>query len=363
MRIGVKRLGVLVLVLLFGGVGALADEAGKRELAYRKAAALWKRDRKRPPLQLRYNAMRALAESRHPKARDILIKRYAKPRDPKDHERYLIASLLGEHYREEADVEPLRALAAKHRRDGDAWLAFHVLGSLHAAGRAESVRATALDVKAKRFERAAALEALSRAKDAAALETLRATLEGLDRARPFDRALLLESGASILYAMREQAKEKVYQEAAEALLEQLRAEDVTDRTRLVVARRLGRAFGIERLALDPLFWQQVVQHQKEVDTAAHTIARPRFGGIEASGTRIAYLLDMSDSMTMSVSAAARAIAGHQIRRPSRQRQAVSGGRASSLRISAHAARPMADPTRPKQYHDRSHWLSHSPDAR
>ena len=76
------------------------------------------------------------------------------------------------------------------------------------------------------------------------LGALEEILANLGKTKPYAVGRLLESGAALLYALRGQALESDYQGVAKALLERMRGDDVRDRTRLVVARRLGRAFGI-----------------------------------------------------------------------------------------------------------------------
>lgn len=287
------RLGIcsLLLGVLLAGV-ARAEEPP----TFAEAERRWKRHAKRPPLQLRWRAMYDLAWTQEPAAFELLARRYGRPRAPKDHERYLIASLCGEYFNEPDDLPRLQALARKHVKDRDAWLWFHVLETARRVEATAWVEEVAADTRRNRFVRAAALESMARAADSRALEVLREQLDGETWRKPFDRSLLLESGASILLAWKVVAAEEPYQQTALRLLERLREKDVGDRTRLVVARRLGRAFDVDRLSLDPAYWEQVVRNQKEIARGSDTLARPRFGGLEATGRRIAYLIDMSDSM-------------------------------------------------------------------
>ncbi|MDJ0520845.1 MAG: hypothetical protein QNJ90_02090 [Planctomycetota bacterium] len=241
--------------------------------------------------------MYALAQTEAPQAREILVHRYRKPREPADHERYLLSALFGEFFNGPDDVPALEALLARHPKDADAWLAANVFLTAHQAGQVEKAHAASLDRTRSALQRAAALEVLAHQADPAGLRLIDQVLAGLDRTKGHDLALLLESAGAVLYALRKDAASDAYQATAERMLQRLTAKDVADRTRLVVARRLARAFGVKRLTLDPTYWQRVVRVQKEIAEDAHTVARPRFAGIEASGKRVAYLIDMSDSMT------------------------------------------------------------------
>ncbi len=80
----VRRLLLLALLL------APAAPAGAQD-AYRKALETYREAIDRPPLVKRLTGMRPLAGTRDLRAIPVLGARYAKPRVPKDHERYLLA--------------------------------------------------------------------------------------------------------------------------------------------------------------------------------------------------------------------------------------------------------------------------------
>ena len=282
----------LVVLALVGGI-ARGDDV---PTPFDTALAQWKRDERRAPLNTRWHAMFALASTEDPRALEILTKRYRRPREPKDHERYLLGSLFGQFFNESVHLKPLKTLALKRDDDQDGWMWYHVLRTALRAGEADWVASVAQDRTRNVFVRAAALEALGRSKHAAALSTLEGVLTSMERTRPSITHRLLESGASVLYDLRGEATSEDYRSVARLLLSRTKARRVPDSTRLIVARHLGRAFGVRKLTFDTDYWNRVIEHQTEVARDGHTLARPRFAGLEATGTRIAYLLDMSDSM-------------------------------------------------------------------
>ena len=114
----IRRL--LIVILLLFPAGALVAED-----AYTKALKAYQDRINRPPLTKRLGAMSALARTRDVRAIKLLAARYAKPRVPKDHERYLIARMCGEYLTAPAHVEPLLKFLKRHQKDADGWLWFN----------------------------------------------------------------------------------------------------------------------------------------------------------------------------------------------------------------------------------------------
>ena len=269
--------------------------------AFKKAKAVWDENINRPPLTFRLKGMRALARTRDPRAVRLLAARYARPRLPKDHERYLLARLCGEHFTRPVHVAGLRAWMGRHRKDDDGWLWFHALRA-ETKGTDVSRVVELVRGKGNVFLRAAAFEALAHAgrDEALALIPDLAT-----------HSVLAESCAAVLRRRREALGTPAFRDAALPVIALLEKKAADPHTQLVIARQLARVFEVETVSLDPLYWRQLLGYQDVKDLQGPTRAgRPRFFGIEGTGERVVYLIDMSDSMTAPLSgleqAAARA---------------------------------------------------------
>ncbi|MHC4493485.1 MAG: vWA domain-containing protein, partial [Planctomycetota bacterium] len=279
-----RRAGVLLL---------LCAAAVARDDPFKKAKAVWDAKIDRPPLATRLKGMRALARTRDPRAMRLMAARYARPHLPKDHERYLLARLCGEYLTQPLHVEGLRAWMGRHRKDEDGWLWFNALRA-EAKGTDVSRVVDLVRGKGNVFLRAAALEALAHAGRDEAL----AVIPGLPT-----HPVLARSCAAALRRRREALGTPAFRAAAVPVIALLEGKAVDPHTQLVIARQLARVFDVETVSPDPLYWRQLLGYQEVKDRKGTTRAgRPRFFGIEGTGERVVYLIDMSDSMTATLSA-------------------------------------------------------------
>ena len=70
-----------------------------------------------------------------------------------------------------------------------------------------------------------------------------------------------------------------------------------DRTRLVIARHFAALLDVDRVSTRSVYWRQLLSYEEVRETSGPTgEGRPRFFGVEATGDRIAFLIDLSDSM-------------------------------------------------------------------
>jgi len=285
-----------LLLLLLLAVGVPPRAAGDED-TYEEALEHYESRIDRPPLATRLGGIRRLAATQDPRALEVLADRYAKPRVPKDHERYLIAAAIGRWFTDARHVEALAKLRRKHRHDENAWLWFQASRAEALSGDVSGLAASILDAKERPFLRAALLERLG-AEERPETLPLVATLAGEDLPRKgVARTLLLESAASVLAALRDTDAREPFARAARAVVDLLARDDVEARTRLVIARHLAYAFRVERVTTDHEFWRRVLASEEPVAREGTTVTgRPRFFGLEASGTRVVYLVDLSDSM-------------------------------------------------------------------
>ena len=293
---------LLVLFLVWGAVtplpDAAADEAAaKAEAAYRKALARYEDRIDRPPIATRLGGIRALAATRDPRALQVLGARYARPRVPKDHERYLLAASIGDRFTGAEHVAALGKLRRKYRKDEHAWLWFHAARAAARGADVAGLLETVRNAKTKPFLRAAVLERLAAERRREALSYV-AQLgpETLPR-KGVARTLLLETAASLLLALRDDASAPGYPESARAVVDLLALEEVRERTKLVIARHLAQTFRVDKVTTDHAFWRRMLAALEPVETGGETVAgRPRFFGLEAAGKRVVYVIDLSDSM-------------------------------------------------------------------
>ncbi len=281
-----------VLVVLAAATLVRGDEA-----AYEKALERYEAVIDRPPIATRLGGIRALAATRDPRALAVLAGRYAKPRVPKDHERYLIAAAIGRSFTQARHVESLAKLRRKHRKTENAWLWFHAARAEACGKDLASLLETIRSSKTRPFLRAALLERLAAEGREEALPLV-SELAGEELPRKgLARTLLLESAASVLLALRDVPGAPGYAEAARSVVDLLALDDVEARTKLVIARTLARTFRVDRVTTDPVFWRRMLAALEPVATIGETVpGRPRFFGLEAAGSRVVYVLDLSDSM-------------------------------------------------------------------
>lgn len=270
-------LAVPALVLLRAPAAGDADE--KPPVDFKAAEAAYDAWQKRPSLYMRHKGRVEFAQTGDVRAFRILAKSYARPEDPKDQVRYLLASICGEHFRKPEHLDTWRAWRRKHGSARDAWLWFQGLAVEAEAGADTTALLDVARGHSNGVLRAAALAALIERKDPVVLTALAHALADLP-AKGFDRMLLLESAAEALLALHAQRKTDAWAQVHGLLLQQLDARPTQDRTRRVVARRLLRLGAIDAARAAGYLATQ----------------RARFFGLEATGSRIVYVIDLSDSM-------------------------------------------------------------------
>jgi hypothetical protein len=291
----------LPVLLLWGGLfGLLLGAAGGSVLAaddFEKERAYYETWIDRPPLVHRLRGIQRLAQTRDPRALEVLARRYAKPRVPKVEERYLLSVEIGRAFTEARHVEALWDLVRAHKKDEHAWLWRNALGAAARLSDAGPMEEVILDERLSPFLRAAALEALGAAEHPAALPLLERLLAPKLPKAGVARVVLLESCASVLHFARERRDDPVFHTAASRVVDLLARDDVPERTKLVIARLLARIYETDVVTTQHEHWRRILGYEAAPAEAGGTVVgRPRFYGVEAAGSRIAYVLDMSDSM-------------------------------------------------------------------
>jgi len=99
---------------------------------------------------------------------------------------------------------------------------------------------------------------------------------------------------------RDPKKEPEWQELALACCTWMDERKTLDKTKLILARAFARIYGVSQLYMDGESWMKVIKAEAQMgDDDGRTKAdyhKPKFAGVQGTGTRIAFLIDLSDSM-------------------------------------------------------------------
>ncbi|MCK6460511.1 MAG: hypothetical protein L6Q95_11520 [Planctomycetes bacterium] len=251
---------------------------------------------KRQSLRKRTEARERLAQTGDPRALKALIQDYGRPEEPKDQVRYLIAFIAADSFVEGSNAPLFDEWRAKSDGPADAWLWYLALRHrVESEGPGEAAIVARSDRSV--FLRAAAIEALRFDQEGDPLPLV-AEMEKKLPPSGIERAVLLESLAALLCSRSEQVKTPEFGEVASALFRRMDEAETMDRTRIAMGRQFARRFKTRFVWRDGRRWQQELQF---VQTGGKQpkddrYAPPTFAGIEASGDRICYVIDLSDSM-------------------------------------------------------------------
>jgi hypothetical protein len=261
---------------------------------------------KRPSLWKRTLGRKRFAETKDPRARDILIASYAKPEDPTDHVRHLVVNLVTQNFTTADDLAPFAAWRAAYAKPEDAWMWNRTLAldrSLNGVAGPIAVARTAPNAVL-----AAAALAHVDSDDPAVLPLIAETLERAEKSQDvFEKAVLSEAAADALSKQTYLVGKPEFHDPAVRVIKLLEEPTTPWRTRIVVARRLATTFGREHPVLEPKYWRRMLlaaegaEQAPQADDQYAQPAPPTFAGVPATGKRILYLIDCSDSMLAPIS--------------------------------------------------------------
>lgn len=262
--------------------------------AFDDARQRYEADVNRPALFIRNRSLERFAAIRDPRVIDIFAQRYRRPEAPADHVRYLLAAAAAENFDSAEHLTAFNRWAGQHQTDSDAWLWFLVQSLNAKHGQAEKV---VNDAKSHRNEvlRAVSLEALAREQAATALKLVPEILGNLPR-RGAGRVMLMESCASVLLHARHLLRSDDFRTAAMQVIALLGERQTEDRTKLVIARFLKIVFNVAQASTSPEFWLQLLNGAAQQNDPRYAVPQPSFIGVEATGKRVAFVIDLSDSM-------------------------------------------------------------------
>ncbi len=341
MRIVLRACIILVLGLtLLPAPSARADDDYKDRLERYRAY------QERPSLYMRHRGRVRFAQSRDTRALRVLMKSYARPEEPKDQVRYLLASICADHFKAPEHAKEFARWRTKHTKPRDAWLWYRTLKrELEHKGPVELI--AILQSGRPGPLRAAALLALAHGKDSNTLPVVARLLDELP-SKPFARALLIEACAEALWLQRKQLRETEWREAAKRLIALLDDRATQERTKLVIARKLARVWGIRKHPLDAESWLARLEGRKPKTpppTPGDRYAppgRPFFLGLEGSGKHVAYVIDLSDSMLTPLTGKEIEDLKKTPAAPRRPRPTVTGGKSAKGKDAKKPAEPKPD---------------------
>lgn len=290
--------GAALLLLAFG-VQPHAQAAPDFDSAKRD----YLRTLDRVSVHKRWKGMCKLASSRDERAFEILQQRYAKPDEPGEAMSYLIVEVCSLFFNDARWADAWDAFARKHTRDRDAWLWFNAARLLYAAKGKDSLVSDVQNHKLSPFIRAAVIEALATKVDDSVLALVPAWLDELP-AKGMERAVMLESLGTIVLGHSAKLDKPEYRVILERLIRQLDDKRTEERSKYVLGRTFRSILRTETISLEAQPWLDALNNvePKEKKNSRYAEKKPRFLGIEGAGKRVAYVIDMSDSMLIPLTA-------------------------------------------------------------
>ncbi|MEM7310443.1 MAG: hypothetical protein AAF682_27445 [Planctomycetota bacterium] len=293
-----------LLFLAHGPAGA----QGQAPEGYDAIHAQYKRYRTTEPLAIRTIGRERLASTGDPRALEILIDDFSSPESPKQVVRHLLASVTTRHFAGADSVERLAEWREEHDKPLDAWLWLRTLKIDAEQAGPEASLAVIQDRKASIYHKAAALEALARCEDPKGLYgAVALVMENLPK-KPYEKAVLVGGMATALEHRQGKIHDRAYKSSLSYFIHLLDEEyGLETDTKLVIARHLGRILNTDELVINSAPWvAKLADTSKKVTRGSEAeYVRPTFFGVEATGSRICYVIDMSDSMCKPVDAPGR----------------------------------------------------------
>lgn len=263
--------------------------------SFRDARKQYREYLKRPSLFMRTRGRRILARTKDVRALELFRKGYGRSEAPKDQVRYLIASIASNHMNAKQHVAEWDLFRSKYKKPRDAWLWFRALRvHLKHKGAAE-LEAVAMG-KECIFLRAAAVEVLLETHPDRTLALMPPWLDAL-AADGIDRVVALETAAEVLVVNKAKLSTAEFDAVAKRVIEALDQKTTPHRSKLVLVRRLAEIFGTDVLGTNAAPWLiELKRGKSEAAAEDERYGGPTFVGIRATGDRLVYVIDMSDSM-------------------------------------------------------------------
>lgn len=346
------RMAAALAVVAFAGslaVGQVSDY-GPAKVAYDDYI-------KRPSLQMRTRGRIKLATTGDLRALKILSDSYAKPEDPKDQVKYLLASISAQYLNGEEHVPTWKEWREKYQKAEDAWLWYRSLQVTQGYMGDDDLVAAAKDTKKNLFIRAAALEALAEVSSDQCLPVLMELLPAVTELKAgIDRMVMIETFARVMYARAHELGTDNFRNFALKFIPLIDAKETHDRTKLVMARYFREIFSTTQLYINAAPWLEKLLNPEKPEDPANSkykaVPPPtKFVGVEASGKRIAYVIDLSDSMMKPVSVKEK----EEIKKPPAPRGPVTPGRGEKGNPEGPKVEEPKEEEKPKDMADDLPW--------
>jgi len=280
---------------------AATPATGRQELdEFERAKRRYEEYLRRLPLLMHTRGRVAFAETRDPRAFDILAESYAKPMEPREQVRHLLAGICYRNFRGYEHVERWIQWRLDNDDERDAYLWYRALQMEIRELGPDNAFAVLDDPDAEFVHRVAAMRALTSMRTPEVFERIPGLCAELPK-KEEEVAWLVGAMGEALYANKRAIGGDDFDNAAMAYANLLEEDvDLTDVAALTVARYLGDTLDVDRLYLEPEPWIIKIKSKSATAgagaTQSHTVTGPSFFGLEATGKRVVYVIDMSDSM-------------------------------------------------------------------
>lgn len=268
---------------------------------FEKAKRRYEEYLRRLPLLMHTRGRTYFAETRDPRALEILAASYERPMHPREQVRHLLAGICFRNFRGPQFIERWIQWRLDNDDPSDAYLWYRALMMEIRELGPDSSFGVLDDPDAEWEHRVVALRALTALRVPSVVDRIPGLCAELPKKDEHRTMLVGAMGGALLANNRALGGEE-FDKAANAYAQLLDEEnDLTDVAQLTVARYLGQTLGVGRLYLESEPWLRQIKAKsaaggvREPDTS-HTVTGPSFFGLEATGKRIVYVIDMSDSM-------------------------------------------------------------------
>ncbi len=270
---------------------------------YESASRYYDASINRVSLHKRWRGMVKLADTKDPRALETLAKRYERPEAPGEAVSYVVLEVCDTRFTDPKFADAWDAFARRNSHDRDTWL-WYQSARFNYPAKKDALLADVQNAKLSAFLRAAVLEFLATKIDDSALALVPALLDDLP-AKGAERAVLYESCAKLIAAHSTKLDKPDYKAVLEKLIALLDDKKTEERSKYVVGRMLKVILKTDSIALEAQPWLDQLHNiePKEVKKPSrYSEKKPKFLGIEGAGKRVAYVIDLSDSMLIPLTA-------------------------------------------------------------
>jgi hypothetical protein len=257
----------------------------------------------RVSLNKRWRGMVKLADTKDPRALDILAKRYEKPEEPGEAVSYVVVEVCDTRFTDPKFADAWDAWARRNTHDRDTWL-WYQSAKFNYPAKKDALLADVQNAKLSVFLRATVIEFLATKIDDAALALVPALLDDLP-AKGAERAVMYESCGKLVAAHATKLDKPEYKAVLEKLITLLDDKKTEERSKYVIGRMLRVILKTDSISLEAQPWLDQLHNiePKEVKKPSrYAEKKPKFLGIEGAGKRVAYVIDLSDSMLIPLTA-------------------------------------------------------------